>query len=460
MSLTHVLKLRCVRSGAGPPLYANLCRYLHSQPLEEWVPQSEFLGLIGTGDGWAVASKGGLGVEGAHLWQLKDHIDRQWMAGYQNLPSMEDMLRRSSSGGSGEREQSLAASMGADTIALLSKAQMRCGGCGSKVGQQVLTRALKQVQSFVRCNRPEVLSAGDDAAVIRPPPPPYLLVQSIDYFRSFVSDPFLFGQIAANHALSDLYAMNGEAVSALALCVLPFGPENKVEQTLIHILAGALCQLGRENCALVGGHTSEGAELAMGLSVTGAVHPDKVLRKGTELMSFASGPRAGADKPLGTGTVMAADMRYSAKGNWLAACLRSMLQSNASAARVLSSVCSAGDGNKDGMLCSGCTDVTGFGLLGHLLEMIQCSEDDTSRLEADSKSGLSSKCSVELILNDIPLLPGAAECVKNGILSSLQPQNIRCARAIGNATAGNGHATYPLLFDPQTSGGLLAAVAP
>jgi len=165
-------------------------------------------------------------------------------------------------------------------------------------------------------------------------------------------------------------------------------------------------------------------------------------------------------KPLGTGTVMAADMRYSAKGNWLAACLRSMLQSNASAARVLSSVCSAGDGNKDGMLCSGCTDVTGFGLLGHLLEMIQCSEDETSRLEADSKSGLSSKCSVELLLNDIPLLPGAAECVKNGILSSLQPQNIRCARAIGNATAGNGHAAYPLLFDPQTSGGLLAAVAP
>jgi len=117
------------------------------------------------------------------------------------------------------------------------------------------------------------VGVGDDAALVHPPADPAntYLVQTIDYFRSFVSDPYLFGQIAANHALSDLHAMNAEPVTALALCVLPFGLEDKVENDLVQMIAGCCSVLKKEGCALVGGHTSEGAEPAMGLSVNGTL---------------------------------------------------------------------------------------------------------------------------------------------------------------------------------------------
>jgi selenide,water dikinase len=195
---------------AGPPLYSNICKFLLQQELLEWVPQSEFLGIIGTGNEYAIASKGGLGIEGHYLWKLKDQIDRTWMAGYKIFPSMEDMIAKNLREGTSPHEKNshnfpiLAESMGTDTIALLTKTQMRCGGCGSKVGAQVLSRALERIRNLIVHDRPEVISGigmskCDDAAIIRAPEDPLQLVQSIDYFRSFISDPFLFGQIAANH---------------------------------------------------------------------------------------------------------------------------------------------------------------------------------------------------------------------------------------------------------------------
>lgn len=134
---------------------------------------------------------------------------------------------------------------------------MRCGGCGSKVGATVLKRALRRVKSTLRqqvkqgllhgnnpLHRPEVvagLDSPDDAALIRPPPPGHLLVQTVDFFRTFIPDPFVFGKVAANHALSDCHAMNGDAVSALAIIVLPFGKEASMEDDLVQVLSGA-CQ--------------------------------------------------------------------------------------------------------------------------------------------------------------------------------------------------------------------------
>ena len=176
-------------------------------------------------------------------------------------------------------------SMGKDTIDLLHKAQMRCGGCGSKVGAQVLSRALQRVQGQLeRANkaRPEVITGigqrkGDDCALVLPPTEEgTYLVHTLDYFRSFVPDPYVFGKIAANHALSDIFAMNAQPVSALALCVLPYGSESKVEESLVQMLSGVLTVLEAEGCALVGGHTSEGSELAFGLSCNGVVHPSQV----------------------------------------------------------------------------------------------------------------------------------------------------------------------------------------
>ena len=131
-------------------------------------------------------------------------------------------------------------------------------------------------------------------------------------------------------------------------------------------------------------------------------------------------------------------MRYSARGDWVRQALDSMMQSNAAAAAVLSQ-----------FRCSACTDVTGFGLIGHLLEMIQFKEQELDENKLTS---------VDLFLNEVRTLPGAVDCVSMGIMSSLFPENIRCARAIGNVADAQGNHKFPLLFDPQTSGGLLATI--
>lgn len=189
----------------------------------------------------------------------------------------------------------------------------------------------------------------------------------------------------------------------------------------MQMLAGALRTLTSERCALVGGHTSEGAEPALGLSVTGVVRPDCVLRKGP----LPLGNVLVLTKGLGTGTIMAADMRGRAKGRWVSSAIDSMLQSNGPAAPLL---------HAHG--CTACTDVTGFGFLGHLLEMVQFGEqraevDDEGNSvvsDMDSDSASTAKIvrvpltAVKLSLSSVPLLVGAADCVRMGVLSSLHPQ--------------------------------------
>ncbi|KAJ1435620.1 hypothetical protein B484DRAFT_445977 [Ochromonadaceae sp. CCMP2298] len=508
---------------AGPPLYANLRRSILGEPLVPWEPQVQFLGIIGTGDGYAVATKGDLGLEGAYLWTLKDKIDRDWMRGYQELPDMEQMRAKKEAEEAEEESRRatavavaaanaaiaaavavtaqfagvgagvlpstalsattattattapapapalsllalrgvphIALGMGQETIDMLSKAKMRCGGCGSKVGAQVLTRALRRIRHLMQHGRSDIVSGpGDDAALVLPPPAPAILVQTIDYFRSFIGDPYVMGQIAANHALSDVYAMNASPVSALALCVLPYGPEEKVEESLVHMLAGALVAMRSAGCALVGGHTSEGAEAALGFAITGTVLPSQALPKGPLVPpgEVAAG-RAGEyvlllTKALGTGTLLAADMRGKARGGWVSAAIESMVQSNQTASGIL-----------HGRGCVACTDVTGFGFMGHLLEMLQYGEEDAdvdadvagAGVEAGSQS---QALAADVYLDQVPTLPGAAQCIAMGVVSSLQPQNIRCARAVDNVELGRGDPTYPLLYDPQTSGGLLASL--
>ena len=277
---------------AGPPLLNNLRRRLLGEDLVTWTPQEQFLGIIGTGNGYAVSSKGPVAIEGEHQWILKDEIDREWMSGYQELPDKSNMEISVDMILQNEKNLQKVVDSVSDKVGdILSHSKMRCGGCGSKIGSQTLSRALgrvtqseasvtvgsngrKQLGEF----RAEVVTGvGDDAALLTSPGPQQLLVQTIDYFRSFISDPYLFGRIAANHALSDSHAMNGDPVSALALCVLPFGRENKVENDLVQMLAGACRVLKEEGCALVGGHSSEGQEMAMGLSCHSTVMDSIIL---------------------------------------------------------------------------------------------------------------------------------------------------------------------------------------
>jgi selenide,water dikinase len=192
------------------------------------------------------------------------------------------------------------------------------------------------------------------------------------------------------------------------------------------MMLGANETLRMAGCALVGGHTSEGAELALGFSVNGLVERGRFLRKS----GMMPGDTLILTKPIGTGTLLAADMRGKAKARWIMAAIAHMTQSNAAATRIVRA-----------HVATAATDVTGFGLLGHLVEMLKASAVDAT-----------------LELARVPLLAGVRETLGLGIFSSMQPQNIRLRRTIRNLDEASRAALYPALFDPQTAGGLLASI--
>jgi len=401
----------------GPPLNENLRRRLVGWPTRAFTPQRAFLALISTGDKYAVASKWGVSTEGRWVWKWKDWIDQRFMRRFNELPEMK--IVETSSLNPGLADQA--------TLNDISAIAMRCGGCGAKVAANVLTRALSDLEPIASEDVLVGLHAPDDAAVVQIPAGK-VMVHTVDYFRAFIDDAYVFGQVAANHALSDIFAMGAEAQTALAIATVPYGLEAKVEASIREMMMGAVKVLNEAGAALVGGHTSEGPELALGFSVNGLADRDTILRKS----GMAAGEVLILSKPLGTGTLFAADMRQKAKGRWIEAALISMIQSNRQAAMCLF---------KHG--ASACTDITGFGLLGHTVEMTRASGVD-----------------VEIDLDSLPILDGAQETVQLGILSSLQPANVRLRRAIRNQNEARHHQRYPLIFDPQTSGGLLASVRP
>ena len=303
-------------------------------------------------------------------------------------------------------------------------------GVGAKVGSRILSHVLQRVQKesgrhFQRSDILIGLDAPDDAAVVQVPAG-LVMVQTIDYFPALLNDPFVLGQISANHALSDLFAMGAQPQSALAIATIPYAQPANVEETLYQLLSGAMSVLHQAEAVLIGGHTTEGAELAFGLSCNGLAQPDRLLRKS----GMQPGEALLLTKAIGTGTLFAAHMQLKAKGRWLDGAIASMQQSNQQAATCLLE-----------HHATACTDVTGFGLLGHLVEMVQAS-----------------KVTVTLNLAAIPLLDGALETASMGIVSSLQAQNMHALPAIANVSAVNTHPYFPLLFDPQTSGGLIASV--
>ncbi|HEY9598840.1 MAG TPA: selenide, water dikinase SelD, partial [Cyanophyceae cyanobacterium] len=373
----------------GKPLFQNLQRFLRLEPLKSYKPQKWYLSLIGTGEGEAIASWGMFGWRSRLLWRWKDYIDRKFMNRFSRFPKMSDVSGQSPVVSSEELPTT-------DKI-------MRCSGCGSKVGSTTLERVLQRLQINNQFTESDDILVGlgtpDDAAVVRVPAN-RLMVHTVDYFRSLINDPYIFGQISTNHCLSDIFAMGATPQSALAIATVPYAMEAKVEETLYQLLSGAMKVLNQAQTPLVGGHTTEGAELALGLSCNGLVEPNQLLKK--------SGIKPGQvlilTKALGTGTLFAAQMRYQAKGRWIDDAVESMLLSNQAAAKVFMEYGA-----------TACTDITGFGLLGHLVEMLKA-------------SGVA----VELNLEAIPVLDGAIETVQMGITSSLQPQNLRAAYFICN----------------------------
>ena len=409
-----------VRQGA--PLTDNLRRSVQGMRPKPYHPQRTWLALISTGDQYAVASRGWLGFGGAWVWRWKNAIDQRFMRRFQDLTPMDTRAVAP-----GRALPSRVQLTSEESLQAISAIAMRCGGCGAKVGATVLSRALAQLHPVQRGDVVIGLKDPDDAAVVRVPAGK-AMVHSVDFFRSFIDDPYLFGKVAANHALGDIWAMGAQAQSATAIATVPSGLESKVEDVLFQMMTGALEVLNAANCALVGGHTGEGKELALGFAINGLIDddPSQLLRK--------NGMRPGdvliLTKPIGTGTLFAAHARLAAKGRWIDAALQSMVVSNQLGAQCLRE-----------FGATACTDLTGFGLLGHLVEMTRPSGVDA-----------------EIDLGALPLLDGAQECVAAGIVSSLQSANVRLRRALRNQEAMFTHPRYPLIFDPQTAGGLLASV--
>lgn len=408
----------------GKPLAENLVRALKGKSLKPFAPQTRFLSLVSTGDKYAVASRGNWALSGKWVWRWKDAIDQKFMKSLNEL----GLRAANADNQSGEVNS------------------MRCGGCGAKVGQPILERVLKQIslshsESFLP--KAQISLSGPDDAAVFSVPENKLLVQSVDAFRRFIDDDFLFGQIAANHALGDIFAMGAEPHSAQAIVTLPFSSEEKVEQQLLHLMLGASKVFEAANLPIIGGHTAEGGELSLGFAVNGLAEKDKLLTKG----GLQAGDVLILTKPLGTGALFAADMRGQAKGVWVKSAIDTMLVSNQKASEILFS-----HGVK------ACTDVTGFGLAGHLMEMLQ-----------------PSKCRAKLDLSSLPLLEGVIDLMQKGFFSSLHEQNKQIEQKMsayievaseceikikGVRPVGSDPFDFrkEILFDPQTAGGLLAGI--
>jgi selenide,water dikinase len=394
-----------VRQGAV--LYDNVISLLQDRPLRPFRPQRNYLSLLNTADQQSVLSYGRFAAKGRWARRLKDRIDRAWIEKFTRLSAMPD---------------------GADSPA--ESYTMRCGGCGSKISTDVLSAVLRRLEIP---DDPRVLlgcSAGEDAAVhrVRPElfgnrPQQLVEVQTVDYFKAFVDDPYLFGRIAALNSVSDLYAMNARPFSALAIATLPYARGPIQEAQLFELLSGAVESLRRSGVVLTGGHTTEGSELALGFSVTGFGEEDRLFRKS----NLRPGDKLVLTKPLGSGALLAAWMRGQCRAAWFEPLVAAMLTSNGPAAAIF-----------DRAGVTACTDITGFGLTGHLLEMLDA-------------SGVSAR----LRAKDVPLYAGFDEVVAAGIVSSLHRDNAKLAYRVQLSAA-----PPAWLFDPQTSGGLLGAVRP
>ena len=290
----------------------------------------------------------------------------------------------------------------------------------------------------------------DDAGVYQIGPAT-ALVQTADFFTPVVDDPYIFGQIAATNALSDIYAMGGKPLTALALVCFP---EKADLEILERILAGGLSKMQEAGCTIIGGHSIRDEETKFGYSVTGLIHPNRVFTNA----DAKQGDRLLLTKALGTGVISTAIKKGTAKQHWIDAAVRSMTTLNRTAAEVISSGRvgvrpaqaerrSSADGGSsetdNHFSVHAMTDVTGFGLIGHAREI-----------------ALASKVSLLVTASRIPVLEGALECIREGNIPGGLKANREFSECLVGYNEGITEELKTLLFDPQTAGGLLISVAP
>jgi selenide,water dikinase len=281
---------------------------------------------------------------------------------------------------------------------------------------------------LARQHDPNVLvgfDRADDAGVYQIAPD-QALVQTVDFFTPIVDDPYTFGQIAATNALSDVYAMGGRPLTALALVCFP---EKADLEILERILAGGLSKMIEAGCTVIGGHSIRDDETKFGYSVTGLVHPKKILAN----IGAKPGDALVLTKALGTGVIATAIKNGNAESGWIEAAVQSMTTLNKQAADLI---------GKKQYRVHAMTDITGFGLIGHAREM-----------------ALASNVALTFVSRDIPVLHGALECIRAGQLPGGLKANREFAECVVGYEAFIDADLKTLLFDPQTSGGLLISIA-
>lgn len=298
-------------------------------------------------------------------------------------------------------------------------------GCASKIDKQTLHKVLHGLPFL---DDPRVLvgaPAGDDAGVYQINDE-IALVQTVDVFSPSADDPYLFGQIAAANSLSDVYAMGGRPITALSIVGFPI--HTLPDDAMREILRGGVDKMAEAGVAVIGGHSINDGEVKAGFAVTGIVHPARIVTNA----GVRPGDRLILTKPLGTGIISFAAQIGRAPDGGPEAAVRSMATLNRRASELMIE-CGA----------HACTDITGFGLIGHLSAMAAGGAVD-----------------IEIIWDDLPLLPGVLQCLQQGIASGAVERNRESCGHCLDADENVSHAMLDLCYDPQTSGGLLIAVAP
>ncbi|MGA8145722.1 MAG: selenide, water dikinase SelD [Candidatus Acidiferrales bacterium] len=317
----------------------------------------------------------------------------------------------------------------------------KAAGCAAKLSPSILDAVLKRLPIQTDPNVLVGFETADDAAVYRLTDE-LALVQTVDFFTPIVDDPTLFGQLTAANSLSDIFAMGGRPISALTVVAFPTASSPEI---LEQILRGGLAKMTEANCTVVGGHSIRDDELKFGYAVTGLIHPDRIWKnvgaRPGDLLLFT--------KPVGTGVISTALKQGRAEPAWVAASTASMTRLNRDAAEALHEVDDAvaphrngGDAKADRPIHA-VTDVTGFAVLGHAREM-----------------AIGSGVSLKIDHARIEYLPGAIEASRGGFFSGGMKNNREFVESCVEFTSAVADEFRALLFDPQTSGGLLAAIAP
>lgn len=302
-------------------------------------------------------------------------------------------------------------------------ARVKAGGCAAKLSPKILDQVLPRVPRLRNENVLVGFDTSDDAGVYRLSET-LALVQTVDFFTPMVDDPFTFGAIAAANALSDVYAMGGRPATSLSvLC----WPGDRDLEDLEAVLRGGAAKMEEAGCAILGGHSVRDDEIKFGFSVTGTIDPSRIWTN----QGAQPGDTLYFTKRIGTGVISTALKQGIVREADLETAIAQMLTLNKTAAEAL-----------DGTAIHACTDVTGFGLVGHAREMAMAS-GVTLEIEADA----------------IPLLPGALDYAAAGAQPGGLKNNREFAESCVQYARNLDEALSALLFDPQTSGGLLIATA-